>query len=116
MPFLFFFSIDLRLDTLSHVDQEFPHGSSLRIIRGYICAEQTWNYVEKLSFFFVVYYMYMWKKASKHRASSLSSTYHACRNILADTRTESTSDGGRAARYEAYSKGVYDNKDIETPP
>ena len=59
-------------------------------------------------------YVYVEEITSKHKASSSSSAYYECRNILADTGKESTSYGGCAARNEAYSKGIDDDKDTET--
>ena len=60
-------------------------------------------------------YIYVEESTSKHRASSSISTYYACRNVLADNGKESTSEGGCAARNEAHSKGIDDDRDTETP-
>ena len=49
MPFLLLFSVDSRLDTLSHIDRQFLHRLSSQIIRSH-CAEQTWNSAGKVKF------------------------------------------------------------------
>ena len=60
-------------------------------------------------------YVYVEESTSKHRASSSSSEYYACRDTLADSGKEFTSDGRCAARNQAYGKGAYDDRDTETP-
>ena len=59
------------------------------------------------------HFTYMEESTSKHRASSSSSAYYACRNAPEDTGTESISYSRCAERNKAYSKDTDDDRDTE---